>query len=69
MATRSKATAEKRRKEMARKEKQRSKLERRAQRKLDPSLPEEEEEVVTEVRLEEEYVLGTGLVLVERTEP
>lgn len=69
MATRSKATAEKRRKEMARKEKQRSKLDRRAQRKLDPSLPEEEEEVVTEVRLEEEYVLGVGLVVVERTEP
>ena len=33
MATRSKTSAEKRRKELARKEKQRSKLERRAQRK------------------------------------
>jgi len=35
MATRSKSSAEKRRKEMARKEKQRSKAERRAQRALE----------------------------------
>jgi hypothetical protein len=35
MSTRSKATAEKRRKEMARKEKQRLKAERRLQRKLE----------------------------------
>jgi hypothetical protein len=39
MARRSKATAEKRRKEMARKEKQRAKFERRAQRKLGDDQP------------------------------
>jgi len=40
MARRSKATAEKRRKEVARLEKQRAKAERRAQRKLGLGLPD-----------------------------
>ena len=56
MATRSKSTAEKRRKEMARKEKQRLKAERRAQRKLDLEqgiVPADDQlEVLTEDRPE-----------------